>query len=139
MIPNYDIMQFRETLRQKYLVKQIAKERQDRKDKVKEYIELRKQLLDKIGVDKYCDPELESRIIAEFIDPKATELFPIVKKRALEVIRGMSDTSKEIQKRVRIKSWWFEGRNTLVGRLDDSFMCDKMVWNKKLNIRLLLR
>ena len=136
---NYNVKQFIDRLRQKSLIKKIANERQDRKDKVKEYLELRKKLLNKVGSDKHCNPELESRIIAEFIEPKAKELFPIVKRRALEVIRGMSDTRKGVRSRIRIRGWWFEGRNTIVGRLDDSFMCDRIVWNKKLNIRLLLR
>jgi hypothetical protein len=114
-------------------------ESQKRKDKVKEYLDLRKKYLDKVCVDKYCDPELESRVIAEFIDSRAKELFPIVKRRALEVIRGMADTSKEVRERIRIKDWWFEGRNTIVARLDDSFMGDMIVWNKKINMRALLR
>jgi len=117
----------------------FLEESQKRKDKVKEYLNLRKKYLDKVGSDKYCNPELESKVIAEFIDQKAKELFPIVKRRVLEVIRGMSDTRESVRKRIRIKDWWFEGRNTIVARLDDSFMCDVIVYNKKINIRTLLR
>ena len=123
------------------LQKQIKKERQRRKDKVKKYLELRKQYLEIIGVDKYCNPELEATIISKFVDLKAIDLFTYVKRRVLEVSLGMLNESEEIKERIRISRWWFEGNQRFVVEFcDPGIMGDPdYIFKKKINIRILLR
>ena len=73
-------------------------------------------------------------IITAFIDPRAQELFSITERRVLEVAKGMRNDSSAM-----VIKWWFEGTQHLIIRYD-SYCPDALYrYNKKLNIRLLLR